>query len=91
MQEVREEQEKMREQQEKSMDEVRSLLLTLQTTIGNQSTSSSTSIIKLNKEIGLSKPIQPKLTRLEFSKFSGERLIGWLYRCRQYFEYDETP
>lgn len=90
MQEVREQQEKMREHQEKSMEEVRSLLLTLQTTIGNQPTSSSTSIVKLNKEIGFSKSIQPKLTRLEFPKFNGERLTEWLYRCRQYFEYDET-
>lgn len=81
----------MQEQQDKSMDEVRSLVLTLQTTISNQSTSSSTSIVRFNKEIGFSKTNQPKLTLLDFAKFSRERLTKWLYRCQSYFKYNETP
>lgn len=30
-------------------------------------------------------------TRVEFPRFSGEDLRGWLYRCENFFELDNTP
>ncbi|KAG8379598.1 hypothetical protein BUALT_Bualt07G0105500 [Buddleja alternifolia] len=35
--------------------------------------------------------IQPKVSRVEFSHFNGEDLRGWLYKCEQFFEIDDTP
>nr|CAD1833858.1 unnamed protein product [Ananas comosus var. bracteatus] len=32
-----------------------------------------------------------RLTKLEFPRFNGEELKGWLYRCEQFFEIDGTP
>lgn len=31
-----------------------------------------------------------RYSRVEFSKFSGEDLKGWVYRCEQFFDYDNT-
>ncbi|KAG8390797.1 hypothetical protein BUALT_Bualt01G0120900 [Buddleja alternifolia] len=35
--------------------------------------------------------IPTKVSRVEFPHFSGEDLRGWLYKCEQFFEVDETP
>ncbi|GKB60067.1 hypothetical protein Tco_0916253 [Tanacetum coccineum] len=31
-----------------------------------------------------------RMTKLEFSKFSGEDVKGWLYRCHQFFKVDNV-
>ncbi|KAG8374295.1 hypothetical protein BUALT_Bualt11G0116900 [Buddleja alternifolia] len=35
--------------------------------------------------------IPTKVSRVEFPHFNGEDLRGWLYKCEQFFEVDETP
>ncbi|KAG8369325.1 hypothetical protein BUALT_Bualt15G0139500 [Buddleja alternifolia] len=35
--------------------------------------------------------VPTKCSRVEFPKFWGEDLRGWVYRCEQFFEVDETP
>ncbi|KAG8387123.1 hypothetical protein BUALT_Bualt03G0220500 [Buddleja alternifolia] len=35
--------------------------------------------------------IPTKVARVEFPRFNGDYLRGWLYKCEQFFEVDETP
>ncbi|KAG8391132.1 hypothetical protein BUALT_Bualt01G0156100 [Buddleja alternifolia] len=42
-----------------------------------------------NSNCGYQIPI--KVSRVEFPHFNGEDLGGWLYKCEQFFEVDETP
>nr|GEX23289.1 hypothetical protein [Tanacetum cinerariifolium] len=42
---------------------------------------------------GTSRGVQPQFTRMtkiEFSKFGGEDVRGWLYKCEQFFEIDHV-
>ncbi|KAH7691763.1 hemagglutinin stalk domain-containing protein [Dioscorea alata] len=59
----------------------------------NALNSMKTAIIpsRSKKEIAYLKSVRPKLTKLELPKFSGVDLHDWLYKCHQYFEFDETP
>ncbi|KAG8377539.1 hypothetical protein BUALT_Bualt08G0043700 [Buddleja alternifolia] len=36
-------------------------------------------------------PNPTRYSQVEFPKFKGEDLRGWVYRCEQFFEVDETP
>lgn len=36
-------------------------------------------------------PIPTKCSTIEFLHFYGDNLRGWIYRCDQFFEVDETP
>ncbi|KAG8384225.1 hypothetical protein BUALT_Bualt04G0095800 [Buddleja alternifolia] len=35
--------------------------------------------------------VSTKRSTIEFPKFNGKNLRGWVYRCEQFFEMDETP
>ncbi|KAL0462682.1 UNVERIFIED_CONTAM: hypothetical protein Slati_0155800 [Sesamum latifolium] len=35
--------------------------------------------------------IPTKCSQVEFPRFNGEDLRGWIYRCEQFFDVDETP
>lgn len=35
--------------------------------------------------------VPTRFTRIEFPKFDGEDLIGWIYKCEQFFVVDGTP
>lgn len=81
---------KIKEWQSKDMDEARSLFLKLETMIGSQISWS------VSPNVGLEinnchKIIEQKLTRLKFSKFCGENLGDWKYKCDKFFEFDDTP
>ena len=30
-------------------------------------------------------------SKIDFSRFNGDDLNGWLYRCHQFFDVDQTP
>lgn len=67
----------MKNQQSKDMDEVRSLLLKFQTIISSQSlVSVIPTTIRLVKDNGQSRTMQPKLTRVDFPKFNGEDQVN---------------
>ena len=31
-----------------------------------------------------------RLSRVEFPRFHGEDVVGWIYKCEQFFEIDQT-
>lgn len=67
----------MKNQQSKDMDEVRSLLLKFQTIISSQPlVSVIPTTIRLVKDNGQSRTMQPKLTTVEFPKFNGEDQVN---------------
>lgn len=36
-------------------------------------------------------PINTRMLRLDFPRFEGDELLGWLYQTEQFFEYHQTP
>ncbi|KAH7655598.1 hypothetical protein IHE45_18G022800 [Dioscorea alata] len=80
----------LKEQQDKVMKEMRSLLLNLQPIQTGNTDSIIVVAVRSELELAYSKTIQPKLTRLELPRFNGDGLYDWLYRCNQYFELDDT-
>lgn len=81
----------VRSRQIKVMNEVRSLLLNLQPVTNNNSVNIPAKVAKPEKELAYMKFMQPELARLEFPKFDGDHLHDWLFKCNQYYEFDETP
>lgn len=100
---MKEQSEKLEERQEKAMkdlhdnqewdmEEMKTMLLELQVAVKGSPTQNlgPSSAICTRREPWGNRVEPPKLTRLEFPNFNGDKLDEWLYHCEQYFEYDET-
>ncbi|KAG8368991.1 hypothetical protein BUALT_Bualt15G0103800 [Buddleja alternifolia] len=77
-----------------SIDELKSLMATV---IQNQNQQNAANGGVHSGEIGGDSirgggyQIPTKVSRVEFPHFNGDDLRGWLYKCEQFFEVDETP
>ena len=80
----------LKEQQRKDMEEVRSLILGLQSVSSANPVSNSLASTHSGREFASTKFNAPKLTRLDFPKFDGEGLNEWLFKCDQFYDYDGT-
>lgn len=79
-----------REQFEKEMTALRNLVVDLHKQ-RNQSEGSSSHGPETSPRNGESYQILMRFSRLDFPKFNGRSLRGWLYKSEQLFEVDETP
>ncbi|KAH7692048.1 Retrotransposon gag domain-containing protein [Dioscorea alata] len=81
----------MKEKQDRDIKGLRALLLNLQPADNVPTSSAMVNPVRAEKELSYLKPIRPKLTKLEFPKFNADHLYDWLFKCKQFFEFDETP
>ncbi|KAG8378560.1 hypothetical protein BUALT_Bualt08G0149600 [Buddleja alternifolia] len=89
-----------REISEKGMAELRTMLANLAAHIagnctdrasGSQEHGVESHTHRGNTGQGHGYNMPSKCSTVEFPRFNGEDLIGWIFRCEQFFEVDETP
>lgn len=86
---------------EKSIEELRTMMTSMATNLQAQAhahaASSAQTPIDVDANDGAHRQtaaayqIPTKCSTIEFPHFSGDNLRGWIYRCDQFFEVDETP
>ncbi|XP_039133795.1 uncharacterized protein LOC120270795 [Dioscorea cayenensis subsp. rotundata] len=81
----------MREKQDRDINGLQTLLLNLQPGGSEPVSSAVVGPVRTEKELSYLKSIRPKLTKLEFPRFNGDHIYDWLFKCKQFFEFDETP
>ncbi|KAG8375887.1 hypothetical protein BUALT_Bualt09G0005900 [Buddleja alternifolia] len=88
---------------ERSIEELKGMILDLTATVQNHNTNGGNGQ-GTSGDVGGESPIErnphnwqngyqipTKCSRVEFPKFCEDDLRGWVYRCEQFFEVDETP
>jgi len=76
----------MNEKHEQNMEEVRQMFVTMKGTCKAPHREE----MALADSGGSQYRANTRYSRIDFPKFSGEDLRGWVYRCEQFFEYEDT-
>ena len=79
------------EQFEKEMAALRNLVVELHTQKGPAEGNGSPHNSDSSNSNRGNYHVPSRLSRIDFPKFNGEDFRGWLYKCEQFFEVDETP
>ncbi|XP_020080220.1 uncharacterized protein LOC109703897 [Ananas comosus] len=80
----------LRERQHMDMEEVRQMFVNLHASISSGRGHHSPANQRSEGNNAPRSQIFPRFTKIEFPRFDGEDLKGWLYRCEQFFEIDGT-
>ncbi|KAH0709731.1 hypothetical protein KY290_011135 [Solanum tuberosum] len=76
----------MNEKHEQNMEEVRQMFVTMK---GTRKAPHKEEMALANSG-GSQYRANTRYSHIDFPKFSGEDLRGWVYRCEQFFEYEDT-
>ncbi|KAK4413519.1 hypothetical protein Salat_2764500 [Sesamum alatum] len=80
------------ERSEKHIEEIRTIIAALavhHSTVGASSSIEGAGNFQTSQQQGYQIPT--KCSKVEFPKFDGDDLRGWVFRCEQCFEVDDTP
>ncbi|XP_020105551.1 uncharacterized protein LOC109722075 [Ananas comosus] len=80
----------LRDWQNKDMEEVRQMFVELHTSISPGTGQILPSAGRSEGNSSNRFHFTPRFTKIEFPRFDGEDLKGWLFRCEQFFEVDGT-
>ncbi|KAJ0570166.1 hypothetical protein HanHA300_Chr05g0175021 [Helianthus annuus] len=76
-------------QQEQSSKQQEEILKAVRDKAVQSSGSSFGSFSGLDGDSRTSKPF--RIVKIDFPKFSGDDVVGWVYRCEHFFSMDDTP